>query len=491
MRKIVVIGAGLGGLSAAALLAKAGYDVTLVEKNREPGGRAAVWKRDGFIFDLGPSWYMLPELFDQYFAEFGRQSEDFYHLERLDPSYRIYWNTQEYVDVPADLDAARALFESIELGAGAKLDAFLADAAYKYQVGFDKFVYQDYSSIRQLLKPELIFSAWRLNLLGNLESHIKRYFKHPRLQQILSFPVVFLGGSPKNVPALYSLMAHADFNRGIWYPRGGIGKVVEAFVEIALEAGVRFHFGEPVEKILCTKGRVHGVQTSAGTLAADIVVSNADYAHTELTLLAAEDRSYPEAYWQKRTFAPSAFLIYLGLNRRLPMLQHHTFYFDPSWEKHFDSLFKIPAWPENPSFYINVPSRTDPTVAPEGGETLMLLVPIAAGLNDDNVLREAFGNMLLRRLNEIVGFDLAQHTVVKKQFGPHDFRSRYNAYGGTAFGLAHTLGQTACFRPRLRSQKLRNLFYVGQYTHPGIGIPIVPISAQLVRDQIVNDLSVS
>lgn len=482
-----MIGAGFGGLTAAILLARQGLDVTLLEKNEGPGGRAQVYRDGGFTFDMGPSWYLMPDIFDAFFARIGERAEDYYRVKRLDPSYRIFFGPEDHVDIASDLEKNVTLFESIEPGCGPRFREYLRVAEHKYDVSIREFLYKDYRNVFDFLNRRTMMEGRDLHVFENLDKYTRRFFNSERLRRVLEYSMVFLGGSPQNTPALYSLMSHVDFNLGVWYPMGGIGAVVDAFHKIALSSGVKVHFGQEVRKIVERGGKVAGVQTDSGEFPADIVVVNADYAHAETRLLEARNRTYPEKYWAKRTIAPSAFMMYLGLKGSVPNLAHHTLSFQHDWVDHFDSIFKTPAWPKEPSIYINCPSKTDPGTAPEGHETMTVLVPIAPGLTDNPETRACFEDVVMDQVENLVGYPLGPSIVSKRVFGPNDFAGEFNAYKGTALGLSHTLMQSAAFRPSHRSRKVKNLYYTGQYTHPGIGMPMTIISSTVVSDLIAQE----
>ncbi len=483
-KKVIVIGSGFGGLSAAAFLARDGFEVTVVEKNEQSGGRASVFKEKGFVFDMGPSWYLMPDVFNNFFAQFGKKPEDYYDLKRLDPAYRIFYEPGDFVDLSADLEKNKEKFEQIEAGAGEKLVTYLAQSEYQYNVSMRDFLYRDYTSVLQFFNRRMLVEGSKLHVFESLDKYTKRYFKSEKLRKILEYSMVFLGGAPKNTPAIYSLMSHIDFNLGVWYPDGGIGKVVEAMENLCKSLGVNFVFNSPVTKIITENGITTGVQTAHGVIPADIVVANADYHFVETQLLDKEAQTYKESYWEKRTIAPSAYILFLGINKKINGLTHHNLFFDHDWMRHFDSIFEKPEWPEFPSYYVSCPSKTDPSVAPEDSENLFVLVPVAAGLEDGEELRNAYADKIITSLEKTLGETISSNIVVKKVFSQQDFSSRYNAYKGTALGLSHTLRQTAIFRPRHQSKKVANLFYTGQYTHPGIGMPMCLISSQLVADDI-------
>jgi phytoene desaturase len=487
-KKIVVIGAGIGGLAASALLAKKGFDVTVVEKNNQIGGRARIWETEGFRFDMGPSWYLMPEVFENFFELFGRERKEFYELEKLDPAYTAYFNPQESVRVRSEPEAVKALFDRFEPGGGAKLESYLAQAAYKYQVAVGEFLYRDYTSIFDFLNRKLIIEGTKLNVFKSLDKVVGKYFSNRRSRQLLEYAMVFLGTSPKDAPALYSIMSHMDLNQGVFYPRGGLAAVPRSIGELAESLGAQIVTGTPVKKIeVDDQGSVQGVRTSEGMIEADLVVVNADYSFAETELLDPFYRSFPAEYWKRKVWAPSMFVLYLGLNKKLTKLTHHNLYFAPQWHDHFDMIFKQPAWPEKPCFYVSCISKTDPDSAPAEGENVFVLVPVAPGLDDNNERRNSYADYIIEHIETITGESISDSVRVKHIYSQRDFIADYNAYRGTALGLAHTLRQTAFFRPPFRSKRVQNLYYTGQYTHPGVGVPMVLIASQVMADIVKGE----
>ncbi len=489
MKKAIVIGSGFAGLSAAAFLARAGWDVTVLEKNATPGGRARTLEAEGFTFDMGPSWYWMPDVFERFFACFGKKVSDYYHLDRLDPSYRVYWQDGP-MDLPASYEELKKLFESIEPGSGEKLDQFMQGAAYKYEVGINKLVHKPGRSWAEFLDWDVAKGVFKLDVLTNMKKHIRKYFRNPKLQQLMEFPVLFLGALPENTPALYSLMNYADIRLGTWYPRGGMYQVVDAMYNLALEQGAKFRFNTPATGIQTGHGRATGVRyTDAsgkeGSLEADVVVGAADYHFIENKLLVPEDRSYSEAYWNKRVMAPSCLLYYVGLNKKLPGILHHTLFFDTDFGVHGKEIYRTREWPSDPLFYVCAPSVTDETVAPAGCENLFFLIPVATGLEGDTEeLREKYFRQILRRYEEQTGTSVEEAIIYKKSYSVSDFMADYHSFKGNAYGLANTLSQTAVLKPSYRSSKVRNLFYAGQLTVPGPGVPPSLISGEVVAGEV-------
>lgn len=485
-KSVVVIGSGFAGLSAASFMAKAGWSVTVIEKNSSPGGRACQLKDQGFTFDMGPSFYWMPDVFERYFSQFGKKVSDYYQLERLDPSYRVYWN-DGYTDIPSSFDELKKIFESIEPGSAANLEKYLAGAAYKYDVGIHKLVYKPGRSLSEFMDWETLTGVFRLQVFSSIKKHIEKYFKHPKLRQLMEFPVLFLGALPKDTPALYSLMNYADIKGGTWYPKGGMYAIVEGMYQLANELGVEFRFNEEVTSVTIDKAVAHRVVTSRNEYDADAVISGADYHFTETRLLPEKYRSYSKSYWDKRVMAPSCLLYYVGLNKKLDDIIHHSLFFDVSFERHGKEIYETPQWPEEPLFYVSVSSTTSADVAPDGCENIVFLIPVAAGLDgDDEELRDHYFKKIVSRFEKHTGQSIADAIVYKKTYSVRDFVNDYNSYRGNAYGLANTLMQTALFRPSCKSKKVKNLFYTGQLTVPGPGVPPSLISGEVIAKQVVQ-----
>ena len=480
---VAVIGSGFGGLSTACYLADAGFEVTVLEKNEQLGGRASRLERDGFRFDMGPSWYLMPDVFERFFGHFDRSPEEYYELQHLDPHYRIYWKDGDQMDVVPDHEQMRNLFETYEDGAGEALDRYLTRAEDSYERGMTHFVYTERPRMRDYADLDVLRNARGLNLLGSMRDHVADYFDDPKLRQVMQYSLVFLGGAPRNTPAIYNLMSHVDFNLGVYYPDKGIGSVVDAIVDMGRELGVEYRTDMAVSEIAGETGDFE-LATANGPVNADLVVSDADYAHTEQELLTPDRRQYDDDYWESRTYAPSAYLLYLGVEGDLEDLEHHTLVLPTDWEPHFDQIFDSPAWPDDPAYYLCVPSRTDDTVAPEGHSALFALVPIAAGLQDSSALREQFREQLLADIAENTGTDLRDRIVLEEEFTISEFADRYNSINGTALGLAHTLRQTGPLRPNRRSSAVDGLYFTGSYTTPGIGVPMCLISGQHTAEAV-------
>ena len=497
MKKVVIIGSGFAGLSAACFLAKAGYDVTVLEKQHAAGGRARQLKEDGFTFDMGPSWYWMPEVFERFFNCFGKKVADYYQLERLDPSYRIYW-PDDVMDIPANYDELKKLFEKVEPGSALQLDKFLAEAEYKYNVGINKLVHKPGQSITEFIDWDVIRGVFKLDVFTNMKKHVSKYFKHPKLQQMMEFPVLFLGALPQNTPALYSLMNYADIKLGTWYPQGGMYKIVEAIFNLAKELGVKFCFDCDVTNIEVDNNKANVVtaqttinyQPSTINLPADVVIGAADYNFIETKLLPEDCRTYTNEYWNKRVMAPSCLLYYIGLNKKLNNVLHHSLFFDTDFGVHGAEIYTEPKWPVNPLFYVSVTSVTDSTTAPDGFENLFFLIPVAAGLQGDTEeLREKYFENIIARFENRTGQDIKRNIIYKKSYSVSNFVNDYNSFKGNAYGLANTLLQTAVLKPSCKSKKVKNLFYTGQLTVPGPGVPPSLISGEVVAKQIVKGFS--
>lgn len=484
-KKIIIIGAGFGGLSAGALLAKDGHEVHVFEKNEQAGGRASVLEEDGFRFDMGPSWYMMPDVFEKFFAEFGKKSSDYYALSALKPQYRVYWSDGTKIDISGNIEKDKKMLEKFEPGFSAQFDKYLQESQQKYEIAINSVLYKNMDSPLDLMSLEMAKNGRHMGIFSPMHKYISRFFKHPKIQQLLEYNLVFLGCSPHNAPSLFSLMTHVDFNLGVWYPTGGIGKVVEAFEKIGKEHGVQFHYNKPVEKILVDGNKTSGIVVDGKIIEADIVISNGDYWFTENLLSDQTKRTYSQSYWEKKTMTPSAFLLYLGVKGKLPKLEHHTLYFGDSWEGHFKDVFEHKRWPLDPSIYINKTSQNDPTVAPKNHENLMVLVPISAGIEETPLWREQYAKYIISFIEEKMDMKLSDKIVYKKIFSVSDFETRYNSYKGNALGgLAHTFFQSAVWRPSNKSKNLSNLFFAGANTVPGIGVPPAIISGHLVRDRV-------
>lgn len=487
-KKALVIGSGFAGLSAAINLASKSFDVTVLEKNNTIGGRARHFSESGFSFDMGPSWYWMPDVFESFFNKFGKSVSDYYELIRLDPSYQVIYEGGDFMPIPAQMLELEALFESIESGAGLQLRAFLKQAAYKYEVGINKLVYKPGRSLTEFTSLKLLIDVVRMDVFQSMSKHVRKFFTHPKLIQLMEFPVLFLGALPENTPALYSLMNYADMSLGTWYPKGGMHKIVEAMGSLAKELGVSLLTDHEVKKINHKNGIATSVITSQGEMAADVIIAGADYHHVETQLLDSETRNYSDEYWDKRVMAPSSLLYYVGLDKKLDGLLHHNLFFDTDFTPHAHDIYTNPKWPEKPLFYASLTSKTDDTVAPEGCENLFLLIPVAPGLEETEEIREKYFDLIVKRMEEHTGQSIKEHIVYKRSFAHRDFVKDYNSFKGNAYGLANTLTQTAILKPSLKSKKLKNLYYTGQLTVPGPGVPPSLISGIVVADEVEKDM---
>ncbi len=487
-KNVVVIGAGFAGLSAATHLAHLGYQVTLLEKNITPGGRARKFEAEGFVFDMGPSWYWMPDVFESYFGHFGKKPSDYYTLKRLDPSYTVIFGEDQFVPIPANFQKFRDLMESMEPGVGPKLDEFLKQAAYKYKVGIQDLVYRPSRSIFEFTSPGLLADVIKMDVFQSMSKHVRRFFNDENIIRLMEFPVIFLGEMADNIPALYSLMNYADIVLGTWYPMGGMHEIVKGMVTLAEEKGVKIHLGADVSQIEVNKGVAKKVILKSGeSIDADIVVAGADYHHVDNELLTPQYRNYDEKYWDKRVMAPSSLLFYLGIDKKLDNLTHHCLFFDEQMGPHADAIYKNPRWPERPLFYLSAASITDPSVAPEGKENLVILIPLAPDLEDGEEIREKYFHMVMDRLEKLTGQEIRSHIIYKRSYAHSDFKSDYNAFKGNAYGLANTLFQTAILKPSLKSKKVKNLYYTGQLTVPGPGVPPTLISGHVVAKEVHKD----
>ncbi len=483
MKKVSIIGSGFSSLSAACYLARDGYDVTVYEKNAMPGGRASIWKEGGYTFDMGPTWYWMPDVFEKFFVDFDLKPESFYELTRLDPAYRVYFGENQKFDVPADLDALYATFESTEKGSAEKLKSFLSTAEKTYRTAVQGMVYKPGKSPLELITPETIKHAGLF--VQSIRQLVRKNFKHPHLVSLLEFPVLFLGAKPGNIPAFYNFMNYADMVLGTWYPRGGMYSVVQAMTKMAELLGVKIKTNSNVESLLTNTGAITGLKINGTIQPCDIVVSGADYSHTE-SLLPTHLRGYTPAYWNNRVLAPSALLFYLGVNKKLKGIMHHTLFFDAPFDPHAESIYDSAQWPDEPLFYASFPSQTDADCAPEGCENVTLLIPIAPGIEDNKTIRDIYYHKIMDRLEKLTGQNVRDHVTVKRSYCINDFVHDYNSYKGNAYGLANTLWQTAFLRPSIVSKKVKNLYFTGQLTVPGPGVPPAIISGKIAAAEVLK-----
>ncbi len=485
-KNVIVIGSGFAGLSVACFMAKAGYDVTILEKNATPGGRARKFEEQGFLFDMGPSWYWMPDVFERFFSQFGKKVSDYYELVRLSPSYQVIYSEQDKWDIPASVNELASFLDSIEAGAGNKLALFLQEAAVKYDVGIKDLVFKPGRSITEFLTYDFFKGLLKLDLFTSHSAHVKKYFSNPKIISLLEFPVLFLGAKPEQTPALYSLMNYADINLGTWYPKGGMHKIVEGMVALATSLGVKIKFNQAVTSFVHQEGKITKVITSTDEHACDIVIAGADYHHIDQEVIESPYRNYSASYWDKRTMAPSSLLFYLGIDKKLTGLQHHNLFFDEDFGQHAIEIYDQPQWPSKPLFYVSCPSVTDHLVAPEGKENVFILIPVAPGIEDTPAIREKYFDMVMQRLETLTNQSIKQHIIFKRSYAHQNFMEDYNSFKGNAYGLANTLMQTALLKPSLKSKKLNNLFFTGQLTVPGPGVPPSLISGEVVAKEVIK-----
>ena len=481
-KKIAIIGSGFSSLSAAAYLAKKKFEVHVYEKNETLGGRARQLKKEGFTFDMGPSWYWMPDVFESFYNDFGKKTSDFYKLERLDPGYQVVFGENERILIGDSLEKIYSVFEKEEKGSSVKLKRFINIAKENYNIAIKDLVYRPGISPLELITPQTVKKI--KYFLSNIKKDVCKDFQSPKLRQILQFPVLFLGAKPSKTPSFYNFMNYADFGLGTWHPEKGMYSIVMAMVDLAKSLGVKFNTNSEIEKICVDNdGRAKGININNKLEKADIVLSGADYHHSE-SLLDHKYRRYSKAFWNKKTFAPSSLLFYIGLDKKIKNVSHHTLFFDVDFDEHADSIYNNPSWPKDPLFYVNFPSISDPTMAPKGKEACFILIPIAPGIEDSKKLREIYFQKVLDRLEKLTKQNIKDNIIFSESFCINDFIKEYNSYKGNAYGLANTLFQTAFLRPKLISNKVKNLYFTGQLTVPGPGVPPAIISGKLVAELI-------
>lgn len=481
-KKVIVIGSGFSSLSAACYLAKDGNDVSIYEKNSAVGGRASKFTKEGFTFDMGPSWYWMPDIFDKFFGDFGRKTSEFYTLDKLSPAYKIFFS-DDIITIGDSMDKICAEFERIEAGSSKELRKFIASAQENYDIAINKIVLRPGLSPLELVTKETILKVDQF--FKTISSQVRKKFKNPKLISTLEFPVLFLGAKPSKTPSFYNFMNFADFGLGTWHPKGGMYEIILGMETLAKDLGVKIHTKQAVDKILVNDGKTTGILSNGVEVTCDVVLSGADYHHSE-TLLDPQYRQYTEAYWDKKTFAPSSLLFYIGFDKKLKNVEHHNLFFDTDFEKHAEEIYDDPKWPTDPLFYANFPSVTDKSMAPENCETGFFLVPIAPDLEDTEALRAQYLDIILNRFEKRTNQVVRNNIIFKESFCVNDFIDRYNSYKGNAYGMANTLTQTAFLRPNLKSKKVKNLFFTGQLTVPGPGVPPALISGKLVSELIIK-----
>ena len=487
-KNICVVGSGFSGISSATYLASQGHNVFVLEKNSKLGGRARQFSSKGFTFDMGPSWYWMPDVFEKYFKDFDKNINEYLNLKRLDPSYRVFFD-DETIDIPANYESLKELLEGMEEGSGDKLDEFLKQAEKKYKVGIENLVYKPGLSVKEFINKETLTGVLQLDVFQNMHKHIRKYFKNEKIIKLLEFPILFLGATPKNTPALYSLMNYADIKLGTWYPEGGMHKIVEAMVNLAEEKGVKFYTNEEVKKLSYLNREITYVITTKKTYDADYVICSGDYHHFDQNILDEKFRNYSESYWDKRVLAPSSLLFYIGLDKKLKNVLHHCLFFDKDFEKHAEEIYTTPRWPSEPLFYASFTSKSDSTVAPKGHENMFLLMPTAPDLEDNKIIRERYFDLIISRLEKLTNQNIKDHIVYKKSYAIRDFKKDYHSFKGNAYGLANTLFQTAILKPSLKNKKLKNLFFCGQLTVPGPGVPPSLISGNVVASEVLKKIN--
>lgn len=486
MSKVGIIGAGLSSLYAACYLAKHGHEVTVFEKNSMSGGRSQTFQADGFTFDMGPSWYWMPQLIDKMFEDLGEKRTEYYELKRLDPAYRVFWNDKSHTDIPADKNALKKLFDSLESNGGETLEKFLSDAKVKYDIATEDFLELPGLKLTELMQLKALKAAFKLDVFKSVEKDVHSRFNSDKARSVLNFPVLFLGALPGNIPSLYTLMNYADLELGTWYPENGMRDLAIALEKIARQEGVEFYFNANVESIEAKEGKAEGITVNGKLEIFDKIVSGADYHFTEQKLLPQAYRRYNEDYWDKRKMAPSSLIFYLGFDKKIEGLDHHNLFFDEDLNQHGAEIYTNPQWPSKPLFYACAPSKTDARVAPEGKENVFILMPLAPDVEDNEEIREKYLSIILNRMENHLGTSLKDQIIYKRSFCVSDFKSEYNSFKGNAYGLANTLNQTANLKPKMKS-KLDGLYYCGQLTVPGPGIPPALISGKIAANQIIQN----
>lgn len=486
-KTVSIIGSGFASLAAASYLAKDGYIVTIYEKNDELGGRARQFKKDGFTFDMGPSWYWMPDVFERFFSDFNKTPSDYYSLEKLSPAYKVFFEEGKSITIEDTLEKIYKAFEIEEPGSSKKLKKFIDQAKNNYDIAIKDLVYRPGVSPIELITPATIKKLGQF--FGTIASNVRKEFKNENLIQILEFPVLFLGAKPSDTPSFYSFMNYADFGLGTWHPQGGMNKVIQGMISLAESLGVNFQTNSSVDKINVSNGNAKSIQVNGHEIISDIILTGADYHHSE-TLLEPQYRQYSEKYWENKTFAPSSLLFYVGFCKKIKNVEHHNLFFDVDFHSHAKDIYDEPKWPEEPLFYANFTSVTDSSTAPEDCENGFFLIPLAPGLEDTPALRESYFNKIMTRFEKLSNQEIRKYVIFKESFCVNDFKQDYNSYKGNAYGMANTLLQTAFLRPKLMSSKVKGLFFTGQLTVPGPGVPPALISGKLVSGLIQKEFKV-
>lgn len=485
--RVALIGAGVGGLAAAARLAAQGFAVDVYERQTEPGGRCGRLAVDGYTFDTGPTLLLMPEVLAETFAACGRRLEDYLTLQRCDPNYRIHFRDGSDVTFTTELTAMSGELERLEPGSFRRYLAFLAQGKVQYQTSLDHFVGRNFDHLGQFLTPSSLRGVFAVRAHRRMYPEVSRFFKDPRLRAAMSFQTMYLGISPYESPAVYGLLPYTELAMGIWYPRGGLYALPLALARLCDELGVTIRYGETVERIDVAGGRARGLVLADGRrVDADVVLCNADLPWAYRHLLDPRETVLPRA--DKLRYTSSAFMLYLGVSRRYPQLLHHNVFFGADYRTSFDDIFKRFRIPADPSFYVNVSSRTDPALAPSGCDGLYVLVPVPHRHDalDWSVEGPKLRAQVLRRLAEIGCDDVERSIVVERRFTPDDYETILNLDKGSAFGLSHNFFQVGPFRPANQDRNVPNLFFVGASTQPGTGLPMVMLSARLVTERITR-----
>ncbi len=488
-KNICVIGSGFAVLSAAKHIIEEGNNVYILEKNYTNGGRARKFNSKGFTFDMGPSWYWMPDVIKTYFKTFEKEVNNYFDLIRIDPSYKIFFSSNKKINIPANYEKLKELFEKLEEGSSEKLDIFLSQAKYKYEIGINSLIHKPSKSITEFFNYDILKGIFKMDIFNSMHSHIRKYFQHEFLIKLLEFPILFLGATSKTSPALYSLINYADIKLGTWYPKGGIYKLVEAMVSLAKERGVKIYNNEEVVEFNYKNNAISHVITTKKTYDADYVICGADYHHIDQNILIKKYRNYSPSYWVKKTMAPSALIFYLGINKKLKNIKHHCLFFDKDFNNHSKEIYNTPRWPSDPLFYASFSSKTDPETAPKNHENMVLLIPIASGLEDNKLIRNKYFELIISRFEKITRQSIKNNIIYKRSYAIRDFKKDYNSFKGNAYGLANTLFQTAIFKPSIRNKKLKNLFFCGQLTVPGPGVPPAIISGGVVAKEVKKEIT--